>query len=72
MRLPLEVLVDGRGRSAALGDRPDDERLAAAGVAGDEDARRGWSGSRLALDVAARRRRRRGSCVGDQLAAPAR
>ena len=27
------------GGGTALGDRPDDERLAAAGVAGDEDAR---------------------------------
>ena len=41
-----EVRVDGRGGRAALGDRPDDERLAAAGVTGDEHARDGRSGSR--------------------------
>src|SRR4051812_34200330 len=33
-----EVAVDGGGATASLGDRPHDEALAAAHVAGDEDA----------------------------------
>ena len=52
--------VDARGRGAALGDRPDDERLAATGVAGHEDARRRWSCTRRrARRCRARRARRR-------------
>ena len=38
-----EVGVHARGGRPALGDRPHDERLAAAHVAADEDARRRWS-----------------------------
>ena len=51
--LAFKVPVDGGGRSAALGDRPDDERLPATGVAGDEHAglRRGVVA--VAGDVAA-------------------
>src|SRR5690606_37789836 len=33
-----QVAVDASGGRAALGDGPDDQRLAAAGVTGDEDA----------------------------------
>ena len=50
-----EKIVDLSGRLPALGDGPDHERLAAAAVAGSEDApnrRRELSG--LGLDVAAR------------------
>ena len=35
-----QVLVDGRRGGPSLGDRPDDQRLAATGVAGHEDTRR--------------------------------
>ena len=38
-----EVGVHPGGRGAALGDRPDDQRLPAAHVAGGEHARRRWS-----------------------------
>ena len=55
-----EVRVD-RGRGGpALGDRPDDQRLAAAGVAGDEDAVDAWTcTTRRARRCRARRARRR-------------
>ena len=53
-RLAHEVLVDVRCGGATLGDRPHDERLPAAGVAGDEDAGGGRLVVVFALDVAAR------------------
>ena len=48
-----QVAVDDSGTAASLGDRPDDERLAATGIAGGEDA--GARGrERRGLDDAAR------------------
>ena len=50
----VEVAVDHARALAALVDRPDDQRLAAAGVAGGEHARRPTSRTSPRLDVAAR------------------
>ena len=54
-RLAHQERVDVRGGGAALRDRPDDERLTAPGVAGDEDAGDRRLVPVVALDVAARR-----------------
>src|SRR5581483_10646841 len=50
---PGQVLVDRGGGGAALGDRPDDQRLAAPSVSGDEDVVDVGAVLAVALDVAA-------------------
>jgi hypothetical protein len=53
LRLPHQVLVDRAGGAPALGNRPDDERLAALHVAGGEDTADVRHPARVAADVAA-------------------
>ena len=51
--LTHEIGIHARGRGATLGDGPDDQRLSAAGVTGDENARRRGQVLVVATDVAA-------------------